>query len=125
MPDSSPAVLRRPEMSAETVFRIQLVLGYVAWLLCFSVYIWPRLKTMDRYDARVQSLHCTAFDSSGSSSSFRASWGVICPVDSLRSPRMVTSPPECWQCLRFSPQGYARCFGFSSSPSILWGQPTS
>jgi len=29
-------------MSAETLFRIQLALGYAAWLLCFSVYIWPR-----------------------------------------------------------------------------------
>jgi hypothetical protein len=34
-------------MSAETLFRIQLVLGYVVWLLCFGVYIWPRLKAMD------------------------------------------------------------------------------
>ena len=50
-------------MSAETLFRIQLALGYVAWLLCFSVYIWPRLKAMDRYDAQraIATLHSFRF----------------------------------------------------------------
>ena len=50
-------------MSAETLFRIQLVFGYVAWLLCFSVYIWPRLKAMDRYDAQraIAALHSFRF----------------------------------------------------------------
>jgi hypothetical protein len=50
-------------MSAETLFRIQLVFGYVAWLLCFSVYIWPRLKTMDRFDAQraIATLHSFRF----------------------------------------------------------------
>jgi len=37
-------------MSSETLFRIQTILGYVTWLLCFSVYIWPRLKAMDQFD---------------------------------------------------------------------------
>jgi hypothetical protein len=50
-------------MSSETLFRIQLILGYVACLLCFSVYIWPRLKTMDRYDAQraIATLHSFRF----------------------------------------------------------------
>ncbi len=39
-------------MSSETIFRIQLVFGYVAWLLCFGAYFWPRLKAMDRVDAQ-------------------------------------------------------------------------
>jgi len=38
-------------MSPETLFRIQLGLGYVAWPLCFRAYVWPRLKTIDRVDA--------------------------------------------------------------------------
>ena len=38
-------------MSPETLFRIHLVLGYVAWLLCFNAYIWPKLRTMDRVEA--------------------------------------------------------------------------
>ena len=50
-------------MSSETLFRIQLVFGYVAWLLCFSVYIWPRLKIMDRFDAQraITTLHSFRF----------------------------------------------------------------
>jgi hypothetical protein len=38
-------------MSSETIFQIQLVLGYVAWLLCFGVYVLPKLQAMDRVDA--------------------------------------------------------------------------
>jgi hypothetical protein len=34
-------------MSPEILFQAHLVLGYVAWLLCFGVCIWPRLKAMD------------------------------------------------------------------------------
>jgi len=34
-------------MSPETIFNLHLILGYVAWLLCFGVYILPRLKSMD------------------------------------------------------------------------------
>lgn len=32
-------------MSPAIVFQIHLVLGYVPWLLAFSAYLWPRLKT--------------------------------------------------------------------------------
>jgi len=38
-------------MSPTIIFSLQLVLGYVAWLLCFAVYIMPRLKAMDRVAA--------------------------------------------------------------------------
>jgi hypothetical protein len=50
-------------MSPETLFRIQLVLGYVAWLLCFGAYIWPRLKLMDRAEAQraIATLHSFRF----------------------------------------------------------------
>jgi hypothetical protein len=46
-------------MSSETLFRIQLVLGYVAWLLCFRAYIWPWLKAANRFDAQcaIATLH--------------------------------------------------------------------
>ena len=46
-------------MSPETLFRIHLVLGYVAWLLCFGAYIWPRLKSIDRAEAQraIATLH--------------------------------------------------------------------
>jgi len=50
-------------MSPETLFRMQLVLGYVVWLLCFGVYIWPRLKAMDRVEAQraIATLHSFRF----------------------------------------------------------------
>src|SRR6202007_1385946 len=39
-------------MSSEILFRTHLVLGYVAWLPCFGVYIWPRLKAMEHFEAQ-------------------------------------------------------------------------
>ncbi|HEY6456633.1 MAG TPA: hypothetical protein VIY90_15275 [Steroidobacteraceae bacterium] len=33
-------------MSPATIFRIQLVLGYLVWLLCFGRYVWPWLKSL-------------------------------------------------------------------------------
>ena len=33
-------------MSTEPLFQTQLVLGYVAWLLCFSAYVLPWLKSI-------------------------------------------------------------------------------
>ena len=50
-------------MSPETLFRIHLVLGYAAWLLCFSAYFWPRLKAMDRVEAQraIATLHSFRF----------------------------------------------------------------
>lgn len=39
-------------MSPEIIFSLQLVLGYVVWLLCFGAYIMPRLKAMDRVAAQ-------------------------------------------------------------------------
>src|SRR5262249_28160646 len=38
---------RRRQMSTETLFRIHLVAGYVAWLLCFGVYVLPKLTSVD------------------------------------------------------------------------------
>ena len=50
-------------MSSEPLFLIQLVLGYIAWLLCFRVYVWPRLKSMDRVEAQraIAALHSFRF----------------------------------------------------------------
>jgi hypothetical protein len=46
-------------MSPEHIFSLQLVLGYVAWILCFRTYLWPRLRSMDRIDAHraIATLH--------------------------------------------------------------------
>ena len=50
-------------MPSETLFRIQLVLGYITWLLCFSVYLWPWLKRAKRFDAQraIATLHSFRF----------------------------------------------------------------
>jgi hypothetical protein len=50
-------------MSPVNIFRIQLIVGYVAWLLCFNVYIWPRLKSMERLHAQraIATLHSFRF----------------------------------------------------------------
>ena len=39
-------------MPPELIFLMHLVLGYVASLLCFGVYIFPRLKSMERFEAQ-------------------------------------------------------------------------
>jgi hypothetical protein len=39
-------------MSPQIIFTLDLVLGYIAWLLCFSTYVWPRLKVMENVDAQ-------------------------------------------------------------------------
>ncbi|MGJ4941570.1 hypothetical protein ACQR1W_13430 [Bradyrhizobium sp. HKCCYLS1011] len=50
-------------MSPEAIFRTHLVFGYVAWLLCFAAYIWPRLRSMDHVEAHraIATLHSFRF----------------------------------------------------------------
>jgi hypothetical protein len=50
-------------MSPATIFQIQLVLGYVPWLLFFSAYAWPRLKAIDQAAAQraIATLHSFRF----------------------------------------------------------------
>lgn len=50
-------------MPPAVIFLIHLVLGYIAWLLCFGAYIWPWLKTMDRVAAQraIATLHSFRF----------------------------------------------------------------
>src|SRR6266446_6790392 len=50
-------------MSPEILFQTHLVLGYVAWLLCFGAYILPWLKSMDRIAAQraIATLHSFRF----------------------------------------------------------------
>jgi hypothetical protein len=50
-------------MSPKILFQIHLVLGYVAWLLCFSTYLLPRVQSMDRLAAQraIATLHSFRF----------------------------------------------------------------
>ena len=50
-------------MSPATVFWMHLVLGYGAWLLFFSAYVWPRFKTMEWVESQraIATLHSFRF----------------------------------------------------------------
>ena len=50
-------------MSPEIIFSLHLILGYVAWLLCFGAYVMPRLKSMDLVAAQraIATLHSFRF----------------------------------------------------------------
>ena len=50
-------------MSSQVLFPVHLILGYVAWLLCFGTYIWPKLRSMDLFDAQraIATLHSFRF----------------------------------------------------------------
>src|ERR1700735_1969338 len=50
-------------MSPEILFLLHLALGYVALLLCFSVYILPRLRSMEPFEAHraIATLHSFRF----------------------------------------------------------------
>jgi hypothetical protein len=39
-------------VSPDTLFQLHLILGYVGWLLCFGVYVLPRLTSMDPVEAQ-------------------------------------------------------------------------
>jgi hypothetical protein len=50
-------------MSPAVIFQIHLVLGYVPWLLCFSAYLWPWLRSAEHMDAQraIATLHSFRF----------------------------------------------------------------
>jgi hypothetical protein len=59
----APWVRLEVKMSQESIFRIHLILGYVAWLLCFLAYLTPRLRTLDPVAAHraIATLHSFRF----------------------------------------------------------------
>ena len=50
-------------MPPQVIFLMQTVLSYVAWLLCFRAYIWPKLTSMDGVQAQraIATLHSFRF----------------------------------------------------------------
>src|ERR1700744_145206 len=50
-------------MAVETIFRLHLIFGYVAWLLCFATYIWPWLRSAEPVAAHraIATLHSFRF----------------------------------------------------------------
>ncbi|HVH86043.1 MAG TPA: hypothetical protein VM912_04910 [Terriglobales bacterium] len=85
-------------MSPQIIFQLHLVLGYVALLLCFSVYVWPRLRSMDGLEAQraIATLHSFRF--------FRLVFILPGVVGPKLPPALPPSPPtgilqpEFWPC---------------------------
>ena len=89
-------------MSPEIIFNLHLILGYVAWLLCFGVYILPRLKSMDLVAAQraIATLHSFRF------------FGLVFILPGVVGPNLParfatfaaywTWQPGCWPSSRFS-----------------------
>jgi len=50
-------------MSPAIIFQIQLVLGYIPWLLVLGAYVWPWLKLMDPLESHraIATLHSFRF----------------------------------------------------------------
>jgi hypothetical protein len=98
-------------MSPEPLFQIHLVLGYVAWLLCFNVYIWPRLRALDHFEAQraIATLHSFRFfglvfllpgvvspDLPASFASFAAYWDFATGVLAMLALLTVRIRPLFW-----------------------------
>jgi hypothetical protein len=50
-------------MPPAAIFMIQLILGYVPWLLCLGAYGWPRLRAMEAAEVQraIAALHSFRF----------------------------------------------------------------
>jgi hypothetical protein len=50
-------------MSPQIIFQLQLVLGYLPWLLVLGAYVWPKLRAMDAVAAHraIAALHSFRF----------------------------------------------------------------
>ena len=87
-------------MSTATVFQIQLVLGYVPWLLLLGAYVFPKLKTIDSVEAHraIATLHSFRFF--GLVFLVPGIVGPNLPPASRPLPPMATLPPACSPCWR-------------------------
>ena len=89
-------------MSPETIFNMHLILGYVAWLLCFRAYLLPRLKSMEQVEAQraIATLHSFRFF--GLVFILPGVVGQSARLASPRSPLTGTWQLECSPSWRFS-----------------------
>ena len=98
-------------MSPETLFQIHLILGYVAWLLCFGAYLWPKLKSMAPLAAQraIATLHSFRFfglvfilpgvvgsDLPRSFAAFAANWDLATAVLAMLALLTVRQRPLFW-----------------------------
>ena len=68
-------------MPTELIFLTHLIVGYVAWLLCFSVYLLPRLKSIGHFEAQrlIATIHSFRF------------FGLVFIVPGIVGPNLPTS----------------------------------
>lgn len=98
-------------MSPEIIFNIHLILGYVAWLLCFGTYVMPRLKSIDQVAAQraIATLHSFRFfglvfigagvvgpNLPGSFATFAAYWDLATGVLAILALLTVRIRPLFW-----------------------------
>jgi hypothetical protein len=97
-------------MSPDTIFNMQLILGYVAWLLCFRAYLLPRLKSRDQVEAHraIATLHSFRFigpvfilpgvigNLSASFTTFAAYWDLATGVLAMLAPITARIRPLFW-----------------------------
>jgi len=97
-------------MSPRIIFNLHLILGYVAWLLCFRAYLLPRLKSMDHVEAHraIATLHSFRFfglvfivpgvvgDLPASFATFAAYWDLATGVLAILALLTVRISPLFW-----------------------------
>jgi hypothetical protein len=101
-------------MPPQVIFLMQTVLGYVAWLLCFRTYLWPRFKSMNAVQAQraIATLHSFRFFGlvfvlpgivgSGLPSGFghfAAYWDLTTGILAMLALASVSVRPVFWACV--------------------------
>ena len=101
-------------MPPQVIFLMQTVFGYVAWLLCFRSYFWPRLKSMDRVQAQriIATLHSFRFfglvfilpgivgaSLPASFAPFAAYWDLTTAILAMLALVAVKVKPVFWTCV--------------------------
>jgi hypothetical protein len=101
-------------MPPQVIFLMQTVLSYVAWLLCFSAYVWPKLKSMDGVQAQraIATLHSFRFfglvfilpgivgaNLPNGFASFAAYWDLTTGVLAMLALATVSVKPVFWTCV--------------------------
>jgi hypothetical protein len=89
-------------MLPQIIFLTHLVLGYVACLLCFGVYVLPRLRSMERMEAHRVIATVHSFRFFGLVFILPGVVGLNLQAPSLRLLLTATLQPEYWPYWRFS-----------------------
>jgi hypothetical protein len=98
-------------MSPTSLFQLHLLFGYLAWLLCFGTYLWPKLRSTDPISAHraIATLHSFRFfglvfllpgvvgpSLPASFASFAAYWDLATSILALLALVTVRSRPLFW-----------------------------